>query len=510
MILVDKNIDEVTVGELREDFAKKCKCITNDNGFVKVGNDGLIPLNFKDLSDLGLLYKINKEVLHPLGIALTRTSDVSLGAVVALDGKPIVYDEEVTTRRELDLTKLSDRLNRLRNHFDDEPVAQAPHPGITLGEVITLNQSAPLSFLDRINMEKVNFSNFPTFYDITTKLSFGTARNIIKRNYDRKRNFPDKYIKTLPSNIDELSGLIAYLVYIFEENFDFITFEGIDATGKQTISNILKDYLEDLREIKNTLRSLYTKDAKTIPDYNPSFNDVEFLNENPHSSINIEIHKQNIPDYDITSGKEILNILHTNPGSGALKYLFGLNRYEVQDRYKKSASRKHYTNVRIYDRYVESSIAFTLAKEIIKERKNNFIPRNHFFSYDAANITIADSGMIDRNKLERDTVRGIEYFEYDQLKLDKPKVMVLCYANIETIKARLEERSKHIPLDKHETDLELLHTTQYVYHKLSNTRSKNNEHLVIKLDTGIMNQDECVIKILQTLIDKTNEILLQR
>jgi hypothetical protein len=40
-------------------------------------------LNFNDLSDLGLIYKINKEVLHPLGIALSRYSDgTSPGALI--------------------------------------------------------------------------------------------------------------------------------------------------------------------------------------------------------------------------------------------------------------------------------------------------------------------------------------------------------------------------------------------------------------------------------------------
>lgn len=44
-------------------------------------------INFNDLSDYGLIWKINKEILHPLGLALARNEDgTSNGCIVAPDG----------------------------------------------------------------------------------------------------------------------------------------------------------------------------------------------------------------------------------------------------------------------------------------------------------------------------------------------------------------------------------------------------------------------------------------
>lgn len=45
-------------------------------------------VDFNTLSQLGLLWKINKDILHPLGLALTRDPDtgISVGALVASDG----------------------------------------------------------------------------------------------------------------------------------------------------------------------------------------------------------------------------------------------------------------------------------------------------------------------------------------------------------------------------------------------------------------------------------------
>lgn len=44
-------------------------------------------VNFEKLSDMGLIWKINKEILHPLGLALCRDGSVSPGALVSDDGK---------------------------------------------------------------------------------------------------------------------------------------------------------------------------------------------------------------------------------------------------------------------------------------------------------------------------------------------------------------------------------------------------------------------------------------
>ena len=49
---------------------------------------GVKYFKFDRLSEFGLIYKINKEVLHPLGLALSREPDLncSFGCIVAPDG----------------------------------------------------------------------------------------------------------------------------------------------------------------------------------------------------------------------------------------------------------------------------------------------------------------------------------------------------------------------------------------------------------------------------------------
>lgn len=42
--------------------------------------------DFEKLSEMGLIWKINKEILHPLGLALSRDGKISRGAMIANDG----------------------------------------------------------------------------------------------------------------------------------------------------------------------------------------------------------------------------------------------------------------------------------------------------------------------------------------------------------------------------------------------------------------------------------------
>lgn len=502
MIITDENIDDQTVKDLREDFIRSCGCRYREEDGVMISEGTVVPLSFNDISDLGLLYKINKEVLHPLGIALTRTlGGLSMGAVVTKDGQPISYDEPIVKKREVDLDLLETRLHGLRLAFSSEvtPVAEAKPTQVSINTKLNNTFAVspkPMSAVDRINKEGINFSKFPLFYELTNTLKLGNITNVLVRNTLAKaEGRSDKFNSRLPRNIDDLTGLIAYMVYILDEYFNFITFEGIDATGKQTISNILKDYLAEMRELKNLLSSQSNGNGAFVSTYTPEFNNKDFLAANENAPINIEIHKQNIPDYNIGSGKEILRILQTKPDTNTLKYLFGVNRLEVQNRYEHSATRMHSTSIRIYDRYVESSIAFTLAKELIKK---DWVPK-HNYSY-SVDDKIGDC-MIDRNKLERDTVQDIENLEYNQFKLVKPKLMILCHAPIEVIEARLQERSKHTQLDKHETDIRLLNTTQWVYHKLANTRIDRQAHDVLKVNTHQMDPKTCVSYILQWMLD---------
>ena len=60
-----------------------------------------VTVTFKELSEWGLIYKINKEILHPLGLSLAwmPTYKISLGANLAPD---LVweYPEEMTVKNE--------------------------------------------------------------------------------------------------------------------------------------------------------------------------------------------------------------------------------------------------------------------------------------------------------------------------------------------------------------------------------------------------------------------------
>ena len=65
-------------------------------------------LDWNELSDLGLVERINKEILHPLGIAVYRDPEdgTSSGALISPDGEfsygeiksKIISDEEVIRR----------------------------------------------------------------------------------------------------------------------------------------------------------------------------------------------------------------------------------------------------------------------------------------------------------------------------------------------------------------------------------------------------------------------------
>ena len=73
--------------------------------------EGKAIVNFNELSEAGLIWRINKEILHPLGLALSRNSDgTSNGCLVATDGI-WEYDEESNKRN---LEKYDNFLNLLK------------------------------------------------------------------------------------------------------------------------------------------------------------------------------------------------------------------------------------------------------------------------------------------------------------------------------------------------------------------------------------------------------------
>ncbi|WP_339026039.1 DUF3850 domain-containing protein [Leclercia pneumoniae] len=65
-------------------------------------SEGMRLLNWKELSDKGLVFRINHEILHPLGLAVgyESTNGVSAGAFVADDGVWQYSDELVAQAQE--------------------------------------------------------------------------------------------------------------------------------------------------------------------------------------------------------------------------------------------------------------------------------------------------------------------------------------------------------------------------------------------------------------------------
>lgn len=63
--------------------------------------------SWNELSDMGLIYRINNEILHPLGLAMYRTGDGnSPGVLVSPDGK-FEYSEETHKKYEHTRTEIS-------------------------------------------------------------------------------------------------------------------------------------------------------------------------------------------------------------------------------------------------------------------------------------------------------------------------------------------------------------------------------------------------------------------
>lgn len=76
----------------------------------------------KELSDLGLIFKINKEILHPLGLALGRDSEDedSLNLVCIMVSDTLEYSNEVESRNLSKLDNLDKNLIKLKvEKFND-------------------------------------------------------------------------------------------------------------------------------------------------------------------------------------------------------------------------------------------------------------------------------------------------------------------------------------------------------------------------------------------------------
>ena len=278
------------------------------------------------------------------------------------------------------------------------------------------------------------------------------------------------------------------------------SFEGIDATGKQSLSGLLEDYFKYV-----FYRIHFGKDI----------NDINILDTNMNNCTK----KFNIPNYDLESGQEIAEILSVgNYNPEVLQLKFALNRKEVQNKIDldtklwNMVSCQSFMNALIFDRWVDSGAMYRLAKDIYQrlkdDLKNDKLMLYTFFTnFDHTHIEkfLTDSDM--------KTFKHQIKLEHVTLGLVKPHVKFLCTTDIDVIAKRIIERAKangvnEEDLDSHEKDLNFLKLTQALYiYIYSNPKSFfpndifTHGHKNYKIiDTTNTTKEDCLVQVLSKLI----------
>ena len=98
-----QTVIDILHDSIKEDDSAKLKALPYE---------GKKLVNFNELSEYGLIWKINKEILHPLGLALARDGDTSPGCMIAPDGK-WEFSEESNIRN-------SERFQKFKKTLEDK------------------------------------------------------------------------------------------------------------------------------------------------------------------------------------------------------------------------------------------------------------------------------------------------------------------------------------------------------------------------------------------------------
>lgn len=215
----------------------------------------------------------------------------------------------------------------------------------------------------------------------------------------------------------------------------FISFEGVDATGKGTISRFFESFIQWL---------------------------------------DIKAERINIPNYTLGTGKIITNALSTNMTEEDLykrRYEFinhfAVNRKEVNYNYRQEYIKLE-SKVFIFDRWINSSVAFSIAKTILHTLPTD----NEGCGVDGVVIPeIFTDDIINQIK------EAIDYnynLELDILGNDVVDLELVIVSSIENINKRIDQRKNTssqdqdiIKDDQHEKNSALLQVTQKVFESLA-------------------------------------------
>lgn len=274
----------------------------------------------------------------------------------------------------------------------------------------------------------------------------------------------DKFISNnYHTHYEDTIGLSAELISngTFINSKWIFSFEGIDATGKQTIVTTLKDYFNYVSK-------------RTLERREPGLSGLS-------TPMNNVARKWNIPDYELESGQEISEILQAgNYNTELLQIKFALNRKEVQNRIEldhkmtSTKTRKYYdfTNTEsiiLFDRWVDSGAMYKLSKEAY-----NYINEHPTLMSD--DIVTGVTGVTSKTYEDKvvDLITSEEFLKsfHKQIKLEhttlglvRPHIKFLCYTPIEEVQKRLISRAEAtgIPMDSHEKNISFLNLTQELY-----------------------------------------------
>lgn len=465
-------------------------------------------INWNELSKLGLIYKINSEILHPHGLAIFRDDETGVSGGAIVGDEPYTYSEDSIKKNTEKLNNLEDNIIELRKNINKNVSEDTLEYDRFYDDALEL--------FKLWKQQEQTSQNVQSDLNVTS-YSIYRCINYIKDKYNKNNNtvgilddplvFPNLFENpSLETSLDFINILINETINVLQnvQKHKMINFEGIDASGKETISTLFEEIINEFFSLSETLFYIMMKfiglgKIKNLCkiDKNGKNHTLDILK---HFKDNFQTRKTNIPNYDNDTGKQIKSLLHANDSLSniqPLKFLFAINRLETQNYINGLVKRKN--SLEYFDRWVDSSVAFTLAKFMYNEK--------------------IELNLIEKTKHLQEEIYNLEY---NTLNLKIPDLTILCTAPIETIGARLKKRSEKQALDTHEQNLDFLNFVQLTYkaifglplgfkdekdsnHDLEShfkyliAPNKYRPKIVIQLDTSNGTPEECVKRILENL-----------